>query len=76
MNKFLAILIATCAIDTASAAGFQPWGTDATDTPDAVQAEVRVGPFYLDAARVTRDTPDAVQVPVAVTPWYLAGVNS
>lgn len=76
MNKFLAVLIATCAIDTASAAGFQPWATGATDIPDAAQAEVRVGPFYLDATRVRRDTPDAVQVPVAVTPWYLAGVNS
>ncbi len=76
-------LAATLSVPALGAAapvdGFAPWARAATaETPDAVQAEVAVRPWGVDAgnwpnARGARDVTDTRQAQVVVRPWYIPG---
>lgn len=76
MNKFLTVLTLSLSLNSAYAAGFQPWGNRGNDTPDAVQTQTRVEAFYRAQLPVIVDVPDRNQRRATTVPWYLQGTNS
>ncbi|MBI5618759.1 MAG: hypothetical protein HY943_20975 [Gammaproteobacteria bacterium] len=76
MNKFLTVLTLSLSLNSAYAAGFQPWGNRGNDAADAVQSKARVEAFYRAQLPVIVDTPDSNQLRATPVPWYLQGASS
>lgn len=76
MNKLIIAAILALCTATASAAGFQPWADRGVETPDAVQATVKVQSFYGAQLPQISDTPDSDQLSLTLVPWYLQGQDS
>ncbi len=67
----LTLISALAGATPAAADGFAPWDDRGVLlTPDALQAEVAVGPYYEAGLPAIADRPDAIQAEVNVGAWY------